>query len=138
MRILIAEDDTVSRLFLQRLLEKMGHTVTACVDGAVAWKSYQDGDYRMVLSDWMMPEMDGIRLVRAIRAANRPGYCYFIMVTARTAKSDFMEAMAAGADDCITKPLDKDEIEVRLRVGHRILALIERIRGGGAVGSLAS
>ncbi|MGH9821758.1 MAG: response regulator transcription factor [Blastocatellia bacterium] len=127
MRVLIAEDDPISRAFLQKLLEKLGHTVTACVSGTDAWNAYKTEDFRLVVSDWMMPGMDGIELCRAIRKANRSTYCYFIMVTARTAKSDFVEAMNAGADDCLTKPLCPDEIAVRLIVAQRILALITKL-----------
>lgn len=128
MKILIAEDDRISRMFLEVLLKKMGHVVTACEDGAAAWQAYQTGDYRIIVSDWMMPELDGLELCRRIRKANRPTYCYFIMVTARTSKSDFLEAMDAGADDCLSKPLDKDEIDVRLRVANRILNLMAKLR----------
>jgi two-component system cell cycle response regulator len=124
MKILIAEDDVVSRLFLQKLLQKLGHTVRACHDGVEAWAAYQEEDFPVVISDWMMPQMDGLDLCRRIRRLNRPDYCYFMMATARTAKADFLEAMDGGADDYLTKPLDKDEIEVRLRVAQRILSLI--------------
>lgn len=123
MKILIAEDDTISRFFLEKTLQKLGHTVTACKDGTEAWKAFQQGDYPMVISDWMMPETDGIELCRRIRRHSRSKECYFMMLTARTSKSDFIEAMAVGADDYITKPLDGDEIEVRLRMAERMLAM---------------
>jgi DNA-binding response OmpR family regulator len=128
MRILIAEDDAVSRRFLELLLQRLGHTVKACEDGESAWQAYQTEDFRVLMSDWMMPGMDGLDLCRKIRRLNRPEYCYFIMSTAKTAKGDFIEAMNAGADDYVTKPLDKDEIEVRLRVAQRILTLM-RLNG---------
>lgn len=127
MKILIAEDDRISRMFLELLLKKMGHVVTSCEDGEQAWKAYLNSDYSLVLSDWMMPEMDGLELCRRIRKVNRPPYTYFVMVTARTSKSDYLEAMDAGADDCVSKPLDKDEIEVRLRVASRILNLMAKL-----------
>jgi len=121
MKILIAEDDTISRFFLEKTLKKFGYAVTACKDGSEAWEAYQQGDYPIVISDWMMPEMDGLELCRRIRATSRSASCYFMIVTARTSRCDFIEAMAIGADDYITKPLDSDEIEVRLRMAERIL-----------------
>jgi DNA-binding response OmpR family regulator len=129
MKILIAEDDTISRFFLEKTLQKLGHMVTACKDGAEAWKAFQQGDYPMVISDWMMPETDGLELCRRIRRHSRSKECYFMMLTARTSKSDFIEAMAVGADDYITKPLDGDEIEVRLRMAERMLA-VKRAQAG--------
>jgi len=123
MRILIVEDDPVSRRFLEKILQNLGHDVTACTNGREAWEAYRQGNYPVVISDWMMPEIDGIELCRRVRAHVRPDYCFFIMLTAKTSKTDFLEAMDAGADDYLTKPLDRDEIEVRLRVTQRILRL---------------
>jgi DNA-binding response OmpR family regulator len=122
MKILIAEDDTISRFFLEKTLQKLGHSVTSCKDGGEAWKAYQAMDYPLIISDWMMPETDGLELCRRVRRQNRANYCYFMMLTARTSKTDFLEAMTAGADDYLTKPLDADEIEVRLRMAERIIA----------------
>lgn len=123
MKILIAEDDTISRFFLEKTLKKFDHTVTACKDGAEAWKAFQEGEYAVVISDWMMPEMNGLELCRLIRSTSRSASCYFMIVTARTSRTDFIEAMAVGADDYITKPLDSDEIEVRLHMAERRLAI---------------
>ena len=135
MRILIAEDDTISRFFLEKTLQKLGHSVTSCKDGGEAWKAYMATDYPMIISDWMMPETDGLELCRRVRRQNRASYCYFMMLTARTSKTDFLEAMTAGADDYLTKPLDADEIEVRLRMAERMLVLKGASGGspGGAV-----
>jgi DNA-binding response OmpR family regulator len=123
MRILIAEDDPISRLFLEKTLEKLRYDVAPCKDGAEAWEAYVQNDYRIVISDWMMPEMDGLELCKRIRRYGRPDYCYFMMLTAKTTKADFLEAMDAGADDYLTKPLDQDEIAVRLRLAERFLML---------------
>jgi len=122
MKILIAEDDTISRYFLEKTLQQMGHQVTAAKDGGEAWKAFLAGDYPMIISDWMMPEIDGIELCRRIRRQNK-SYSYFMMLTARTSKTDFLDAMTAGADDYLTKPLDADEIAVRIRMAERIIAL---------------
>jgi DNA-binding response OmpR family regulator len=121
IKILIAEDDEISRFFLEKTLEKLGYSVTACKDGNEAWKAYMESDYIMVISDWMMPETDGIELLRRIRRQHRGSYCYFMMLTAKTSKTDFLVAMSAGADDYLTKPLDPQEIEVRLRMAERSL-----------------
>jgi len=130
MKILIAEDEPISRLFLEKTLQRLGYEVRACKDGGEAWEAYQKSDYHIVISDWMMPGTDGLELCRRIRQNSRPSYCYFMMLTMRASKADFLEAMDAGADDYLTKPLDADEIEVRLRVAERILAFQ---KSGGTV-----
>jgi len=125
MKILIAEDDRVSRIFLEVLLKKLGHTVTACEHGSLALQAYQRAaDYRIVISDWMMPHMSGLDLCRAIRGLNRPDYCYFIMATSKARKADFLEAMSAGADDYILKPVGKDDLVARLVVAEKALTLM--------------
>ena len=122
MKILIAEDEPISRLFLEKTLQRLGYEVKACKDGNEAWEAYLAADYRIVISDWMMPGTDGLELCGRIRQQNRSTYCYFMMLTMRSSKADFLQAMDAGADDYLTKPLDADEVEVRLRVAERILA----------------
>ena len=123
MKILIAEDDPIARYFLETILNELGYEVTACENGEVAWEAYRKSSYRVIISDWMMPESDGIELCRRVRKHNREDYCYFLILTSRSTKADFLEAMDAGADDYLTKPLDSDEIRVRLRVAERILKL---------------
>ena len=82
----------------------------------------------MVITDWMMPEMDGSGLLRRIRASQRPGYVYAILLTAKSQKEDLVEGMEAGADDFLTKPFDRDELRVRLRAGERIIRLEHHLR----------
>ncbi len=123
MRILIAEDAPVSRRLLQQYLQKWGHEVVTASNGAEAWQYFTSGDFRLVISDWMMPEMDGLELVRRIRACQRPGYVYTILLTAKSEKADVIAGMDAGADDFVTKPFDQDELRVRLRAGERIIHL---------------
>ena len=82
----------------------------------------------MVITDWMMPELDGSGLLRRIRASQRPGYVYAILLTARSQKEDLVEGMEAGADDFLTKPFDRDELRVRLRAGERIIRLEHHLR----------
>ena len=123
MQVLIADDEPVSRRLLQSYLQKWGYEVTAAQDGAEAWRLFRGGDFPIVITDWMMPEMDGLELVRRIRAAHRPGYVYAILLTARSQKEDLVEGMEAGADDFLTKPFDRDELRVRLRAAERIVEL---------------
>jgi len=123
VKVLIAEDDAVTRRILQSHLQKWGHEVTAAADGAEAWRLFQADDFPLILSDWMMPELDGVELVRRIRSCPRRRYVYTILLTARTEKEDLMGGMEAGADDFLTKPIDVDVLRVRLREGERILRL---------------
>jgi signal transduction histidine kinase len=121
--VLIAEDDPVSRRLLQEYLRRWGHEVTEAADGEEAWRLFESGSFPMVISDWMMPFLDGPELVRRIRGCPRPGYVYVILLTARARKEDVVQGMEAGADDFVTKPFDREELRVRLRAGERILAL---------------
>ncbi len=128
MKILIADDDSVSRRLLQSYLQKWGYEVTAAPDGAEAWRLFEPGLFPMVITDWMMPELDGPGLLRKIRSSPRPGYVYAILVTAKSQKEDLVEGMDAGADDFLTKPFDRDELRVRLRAGERIIRLELNLR----------
>src|SRR6516164_7769907 len=123
MKVLIAEDDPISRRLLQSHLEKWGHAVTTAADGAEAWRLFQADHFPLVVSDWMMPELDGPELVRRIRADPRPGYVYVILLTARSQKEDVVLGMDAGANDFVTKPFDREELRVRVRAGARIVEL---------------
>jgi two-component system NtrC family sensor kinase len=125
MRVLIAEDDPISRRLLQSHAEKWGHEVVTAENGAVAWRLFTAGDFPLVITDWMMPEMDGLELIRNIRASSRNHYVYVILLTALTQKSDIVRGLEAGADDYVTKPFDRDELRVRVRAGERIIRLEE-------------
>jgi signal transduction histidine kinase len=123
MKVLIAEDDPISQRLLQSHLEKWGHEVTAASGGAEAWDLFQVGTQQIVITDWMMPDIDGLELVRRIRSFNRPGYVYVILLTARNRKEDMVQGMEAGADDYVGKPFDREELRVRVRQGERIIRL---------------
>lgn len=127
MKVLIADDDPVSRRLLQNYLQKWGHEVVATVNGAEAWRHLQVESFPVVISDWMMPEMDGLQLVGQIRAHPRPGYTYIILVTERSQKEDVVTGIEAGADDFVTKPFDRDELHARVRTGERIVTLERRL-----------
>jgi len=126
MKILIAEDDKDSRELLSWLLQKLGYQVVATENGAEAWEAYRRGRFRLVISDLLMPDTDGLELVRRIRAQKQAKYTYIILVTALVGKKDYLEGMEAGADDFVTKPFDPDELKARLRVAERIISFQEQ------------
>lgn len=124
MKVLIAEDERISRHMLQEQLEKWGHQVTSAADGSEAWEKFQGDDFSIVVSDWMMPGLDGLELVRRVRrAADSSRYVYILLLTAKSWKKDIVAGMDAGADDFLSKPFDPDELRVRLRAGQRIIEL---------------
>jgi sigma-B regulation protein RsbU (phosphoserine phosphatase) len=127
VKVLVADDDPVSRALLAATLAKWGHEPVLAADGAEAWERYLAGDFRLVISDWMMPELDGPGLVRRIRAAARPGYTFVVLLTARADRSSLVEGLEAGADDFAVKPIDPDELRARLRVAERIIGLETRL-----------
>ena len=128
MKVLIADDDPISRKLLQSYLQKWGCEVTAAENGAEAWSCFQRDEFPIVITDWMMPELDGVELVRRIRSGSRPGYVYVILLTSKGQKEDLVAGMDAGADDFLTKPFDRDELRVRLRAGERIVQLEQQAR----------
>jgi two-component system NtrC family sensor kinase len=123
MHVLIAEDEPVSRRLLESHLQKWGYQVAAAPNGAEAWRLFEGGTFPIVITDWMMPELDGLELVRRVRGCPRQTYVYAILLTARSQKEDLVEGMDAGADDFLTKPFDRDELRVRLRAAERIIRL---------------
>lgn len=124
MRILIAEDDAVSRRLLESTLSKWGYQVIVCSDGMSALQVLQRSDApSLVLLDWMMPGMDGVDVCREVRQQMREPYMYILLLTARNQRSDIITGLEAGADDYIVKPFDANELRMRLRAGRRILDL---------------
>lgn len=128
MKILIAEDDPVSLKVLQYALEALGHEVIAAANGADAWEAFDRNPSRLVVSDWMMPGIDGLGLCQKVRARPETDYTYFMLLTAKAGKDNHRTAMDAGVDDFLTKPLDRDELFIRLRVAARILDFTTQIR----------
>ncbi|HEX8295585.1 MAG TPA: response regulator [Chthoniobacteraceae bacterium] len=129
MKILIAEDDPVSVKILQVTLEHYGHQVVSSATGKEAWEKFQEDPVRVIVSDWMMPEMDGLDLCKLVRARPRTDYAYFILLTAiNTGRDNLRRAMDAGIDDFLTKPLDREAILMRLRVAERIVDYTTQIR----------
>jgi DNA-binding response OmpR family regulator len=127
MKVLIADDDFTTRRLLQSYLEKWGHEVTAAKTGSEALELFERGDYSIVVTDWSMPEMDGLELIGRIRSLPRAGYVYIVLVTARAQAEDVVQGIEAGADDFVTKPFDRDELRARMRAGERIVASLHTI-----------
>ena len=128
MKILIAEDDRDSCELLGWILEKLGYQVVSAADGREAWDAYRRGEFQLVISDLLMPAVDGLELCRRIRGAEQPRYTYIILLTALIGKQQYLEGMAAGADDFMTKPIDPEELKARLHVAERILGIQKRPR----------
>jgi sigma-B regulation protein RsbU (phosphoserine phosphatase) len=124
MRVLIAEDGGVARKILETNLKKWGYEVVATSNGLQAWEELNKEDAPcLAILDWLMPDMTGPEVCKKIREQETNKYTYVILVTARGQKDDIFEGFAAGADDYLTKPYDKQELFWRLRVGERIVRL---------------
>jgi DNA-binding response OmpR family regulator len=124
MKVLVAEDDVVSQRILRNYLEKWGYEFVIVDNGATAWDLLQQQDFAIVLSDWLMPQMDGLELIRRIRHREQGGRTVFaILLTAMSQKQSLVDALEGGADDFLTKPFDRDELRVRLRAGERVVRL---------------
>lgn len=129
MKILAAEDDVVARAVLRQALRRLGHEVIEAADGEAAWAQLQQSPVRVIVSDWMMPGLDGLGLCRRIRAQPKADYIYFILLTSSDATEENQRAAAdAGVDDFLTKPLDLTELWTRLRVAERILRYTTQVR----------
>ena len=123
-RLLIAEDDPISRRLLQATLERWGCHVTITTDGTQAWRPLQEeAGHDLAILDWMMPGMDGVQLCRRIRDENRRKAPYLILLTGRDSKDDIAAGLEAGADDYLTKPFDRKELQARVEVGLRFVRL---------------
>ena len=128
MKVLIAEDNAVSRLLLEKLLLKWGYEVVQASDGTQAWRMLQEDDSpRLLILDWMMPGMTGVDVCREARKRVGRPYAYILLVTAREEKHDVIQGLEAGADDYLTKPFFPEELHARLRVGLRILELEDKL-----------
>jgi len=126
MQVLVAEDDMVTSLMLQYCLEQYGYQVTTVDNGLDALELIRTGEFQLVISDWSMPKMTGIELCRQIRKRPSSSYTYIILLTTQAGTKNVVEGLEAGADDFITKPFQPEELNVRLRVGERVLSLESR------------
>ncbi len=128
MKILIVDDDSNQRRLLLVHLTRAGHEVEAADDGLMAWDLMLREHYRLVITDWMMPGIDGPELIRRIRSASLPGYTYVILLTALDGKEEVVRGLEAGADDYLTKPFNSAELRLRASIGERILKLEAHLR----------
>jgi phosphoserine phosphatase RsbU/P len=128
MKILLAEDSPTSRHMVRNAVEELGHECRVTEDGLQAWEALQDFDPEVVISDWVMPEMDGEELCRRIRAAPDRPYVYFVMLTSLESRAHILRGMEAGADDYLTKPLEPYELQMRLIAASRVTALHRSLR----------
>jgi putative two-component system response regulator len=126
MRVLVVDDDEISRDILAQILDQYGYDVVTACNGREALETLAREDCRLVISDWVMPEVNGTTLCRAIRGGEFSSYIYVILVSARNRRQDVIAGLSAGADDFIPKPFDPEELLVRVRAGERILGLETR------------
>lgn len=130
MKILIAEDDPISRRLLEAMLIKWGYEVVVTGDGAEAWAALQQDDAPPVaILDWMMPHLDGIAICRKLRERENSAYTYVLLLTAKGSKADIATGLEAGADDYVNKPFDQRELRARIKVGERLVALERALAG---------
>jgi len=129
MKILIADDEPVAARILQRAIESSGHEVIVTSDGIEAWEAFDREPVRLIVSDWIMPGLDGLELCKKIRNRTNTPYTYFILLTQKETKVENYDlASEAGVDDFLSKPLDRPAIRMRLRVAERILRSTSEIR----------
>ena len=127
MQILIVDDDPVARQILHSSLVRSGFQVLEKTDGQEAWEYMQRETVRFMITDWVMPGLEGLELIRKVRSANFPQYIYIIILTGKGNKSDVVDGLSAGADDYLVKPFDLSELRARVMIGKRILDLEDRL-----------
>lgn len=128
MKILIVEDDPIAGAVLEALLKVLGHEVEIAVNGEEGWKQFTAKPRRIVISDWIMPGLDGLQLCRRIRAQGGD-YTYFILLSnLKAGGGNLTQAMEAGVDDFLSKPANQDELLARLHVAGRILNYATQVR----------
>lgn len=127
MRILVADDDPTTATILSAAVRNLGHDPMVAHDGEEAWRRYLEDDPRVVLTDRSMPGIDGLELCRRIRASDRPGYPYLILITAMGGREQVIEGMEAGADDYLVKPPDPFDLRVRLMAAERVTDVHRRM-----------
>jgi two-component system, cell cycle response regulator len=128
VKILIADDDSISRRLLERTLQNSGYEVITAEDGrqAASELAKTDGP-RLALVDWMMPELDGLGVCREVRARHDDSYVYILLLTSKESSEDVVKGLEAGADDYLTKPFHPAELKARLHTGRRILQLEDKL-----------
>ena len=123
MRVLVADDETTSRLVARRAIERLDHHCEVAADGVIAWEMLQAAEYDVLITDWMMPGLDGPELCRRVRARKQDGYTYILMTTSLSGASDIVAGMESGADDYLVKPVDPFALQTRLIAAQRVTEL---------------
>src|SRR5271167_3979159 len=127
MRILIADDDATSRLLLSSMASKLGHECLIAQDGSSAWEILASEEIDVLLTDWMMPGLDGPELCRRVRDGLRSRYVYVVLITGLGNPQQVLEGMRAGADDYLIKPVDPFALETRLVAAERVTTLHRQV-----------
>ena len=128
MHILVVDDQALAREFLKKILKNWGHTVYLAENGSEAWITLLSAAVDMVVTDWMMPEMNGLELCRKIRSADFNKYIYIILVSARDTQQDIIQGLEVGVDDYITKPVNTKEFRARIEIGERLIGIEKKLR----------
>ena len=123
MLVLIVDDDPMTRLLCERMVAGLGYETLKAPDGESAWALCQTRAPDVIISDWMMPGLSGVDLCQRVRAFPGPSYTYFVLLTSLNEREDFLTGMRAGADDYLTKPLDREQLQVRLISAARVTDL---------------
>ncbi|HEY2827760.1 MAG TPA: diguanylate cyclase, partial [Pirellulales bacterium] len=128
MKVLVADDEAVSRKLLESTLRRWDYDVVTARDGVEALRILEEPDApKLAILDWLMPGLDGVQICRKIREQRSEPYTYILLLTGKNSKCDVVEGLDAGADDYVIKPFDSQELQVRLRTGKRILYLQEQL-----------
>ncbi len=128
MKVLVADDEVVSRRLIESSVRRWGYDVVVASDGIEAARILQEPDApKLAVLDWLMPGLDGVQLCRQLREQKGESYTYILLLTAKHTQRDVIDGLEAGADDYITKPFDPQELRVRLRTGKRILFLLDEL-----------
>jgi len=127
VKILVADDDPVSRRLTEATLGRAGHEVVTAQDGREAWEALGQGGYDIAVLDWMMPEMDGVALCRRFHRQSPRDYLYIILLTSKGDQEDIVKGLDAGADEYLVKPFEPLELQARVRAASRIVALERRL-----------
>lgn len=126
--VLLVDDSRLQRRILRASLERWGHEVAECGSGEEALEICRDRPVDLIISDWMMPGMNGPEFCRAFRALPREGYAYFILLTSKSETDEMIHGLDVGADEFLTKPVNASELRARIASGERILRMEHQLR----------
>src|SRR5690348_7787245 len=127
VQVLVADDDPLQRTKLSVLLRKSGYEVVEAAHGAEAWELLRQQPIRLLFTDWMMPEMNGLQLIEQIRRTDLGHYVYIILCTGKDSKTDLVAGIRSGADDFLSKPANPEELRARLHAGERVIELERKL-----------